>query len=86
MGDMVAVIESRYPKGENGRLPTPLETLQRLSFMQQGFGHSDPALENALYDHRAVRLWTPILCRMRRPWASFVLCWNKGSSPRGCLR
>ena len=37
-------LEPFYPKGEKGRPPVGLEAMLRIYFMQQWFGHSDPAL------------------------------------------
>lgn len=41
-----ALIEPFYPKKGNGRPPMP----SRTHFMQQWFGYSDPAMEEALHD------------------------------------
>ena len=45
-----ALIEPFYPKKGNGRPPMPLGTMLRIHFMQQWFGYSDPAMEEALHD------------------------------------
>lgn len=45
-----ALIEPFYPKKGNGRPPMPLSTMLRIHFMQQWFGYSDPAMEEALHD------------------------------------
>ena len=45
-----ALIEPFYPKKGNGRPPMPLVTMLRIHFMQQWFGYSDPAMEEALHD------------------------------------
>ncbi|MFH1658162.1 MAG: IS5 family transposase [Pseudomonadota bacterium] len=45
-----ALIESFYPKKGNGRPPMPLGTMLRIHFMQQWFGYSDPAMEEAQHD------------------------------------
>ena len=45
-----ALIEPFYPKRGNGRPPMPLDTMLRIHFMQQWFGYSDPAMEEALHD------------------------------------
>jgi len=44
------LIEPFYPKKGNGRPPMPLGTMLRIHFMQQWFGYSDPAMEEALHD------------------------------------
>jgi IS5 family transposase len=45
-----SLIEPFYPKKGNGRPPMPLGTMLRIHFMQQWFGYSDPAMEEALHD------------------------------------
>lgn len=46
-----ALIEPFYPKKDNGRPPPMLlPTMLRIHFMQQWFGYSDPAMEEALHD------------------------------------
>lgn len=48
--DLVAQIVPHMPSGKTGRPPYPAELLLRIHFMQQWFGLSDPAMEEALYD------------------------------------
>jgi IS5 family transposase len=45
-----ALIEPYYPKKGNGRPPLALSAMLRIHFMQQWFGYSDPAMEEALHD------------------------------------
>ncbi len=45
-----ALIEPHYPKGVTGRPVIGLATMLRVHFMQQWFGLSDPAMEEALHD------------------------------------
>jgi IS5 family transposase len=47
---LAKVVEPHYPKGLMGRSPMPLEVMLRVHFMQQWFGLSDPAMEEALHD------------------------------------
>jgi IS5 family transposase len=47
---LVALIEPHYPKGVTGRPVIGLPTMLRVHFMQQWFGLSDPAMEEALHD------------------------------------
>jgi IS5 family transposase len=47
---LIGLIEPHYPKGKTGRPPFPIETMLQIHFMQQWFGLSDPAMEEALYD------------------------------------
>ncbi|WP_321893728.1 IS5 family transposase [Paraburkholderia tropica] len=47
---LIALIEPHYPKGKTGRPPFSVATMLQIHFMQQWFGLSDPAMEEALYD------------------------------------
>ncbi|MGF6439760.1 IS5 family transposase [Paraburkholderia youngii] len=47
---LIALIEPHYPRGKTGRPPFPIATMLQIYFMQQWFGLSDPAMEEALYD------------------------------------
>lgn len=53
---LVALIKPHYPKGEGGRPAYPLMAMLRVHLMQNRFGYSDPAMEEALYE-------TTILCQ-----------------------
>jgi hypothetical protein len=44
-----------YPKPGNGRPPVGVERMLRIHFLQRWFDLSDPAVEEALYDSRAMR-------------------------------
>ncbi|MCP3724605.1 IS5 family transposase [Paraburkholderia sp. CNPSo 3272] len=50
LSKLIALIEPHYPKGKTGRPPFPVATMLQIHFMQQWFGLSDPAMEEALYD------------------------------------
>jgi IS5 family transposase len=52
---LVTAVEPHYPKGERGRPPIGLERMLRIYFLQQWYGLSDEALEDALYDSMAMR-------------------------------
>jgi len=54
------LIEPVYPKPGNGRPPVGVERLLRIYFLQQWFNLSDPAVEEALYDSRAMRSFVGI--------------------------
>ena len=55
-GKLTALIEPVYPQGEGaGRPPVGLERMLRIHFLQHWFNLSDPAVEEALYDSRAMR-------------------------------
>lgn len=48
--ELVGVIKPHAPTGKTGRPPFAIETMLRIHFMQQWFGLSDPAMEEALHD------------------------------------
>jgi IS5 family transposase len=52
---LVKLIEPFYPKGEGGRPAYPLMTMLRVHLMQNWFGYSDPAMEEALYETTILR-------------------------------
>ncbi len=59
--ELSAVIEPFYPKGEGpGRPPVGVERMLRIHFLQHWFSLSDPAVEEALYDSRAMRRFVGI--------------------------
>ncbi|HFP9222557.1 TPA: IS5 family transposase [Raoultella planticola] len=53
--ELVALIAPHAPAGKSGRPPFAILTMLRIHFMQQWFGLSDPAMEEALHD-------TPLYC------------------------
>ncbi|AVA33698.1 MULTISPECIES: IS5 family transposase [Cupriavidus] len=57
---LIAAVESYYPKGKRGRPPIGLERMLRIYFLQQWYGLSDEALEDALYDSMAMRAFAGI--------------------------
>ena len=50
-----AVIRPYYPVAGNGRRPYAHETMLRIHLMQQWFGYSDPAMEDALHETPLLR-------------------------------
>lgn len=59
--ELVTVIAPVYPKAEGpGRPPVGIERMLRLHCLQQWFNLSDPAVEEALYDSRAMRQFVGI--------------------------
>ena len=50
-----ALIEPHYPKAGGGRRPYPLAAMLRTHLMQNWFGFSDPAMEEALYEITPLR-------------------------------
>jgi IS5 family transposase len=59
-GELLQVIKRYYPKAGNGRQPMPMERMLRIYFMQQWYGLSDPAMEDALYDIESMRRFAGI--------------------------
>ncbi len=53
-------IRKHYPKPGKGRYPMPAERMLRIYFMQQWYGLSDPAMEDALYDMESMRRFAGI--------------------------
>lgn len=47
---LVQIIEPHWPRAKTGRPPFAIETMLRIHYMQQWFGLSDPAMEEALHD------------------------------------
>jgi transposase, IS5 family len=58
--ELIPLIEKHYPKEGNGRQPMPMERMLRIYFMQQWYGLSDPAMEDALYDMESMRRFAGI--------------------------
>jgi len=59
--DLCKVIKPFYPKPKGaGRPPIGLERMLRIHFLQHWFNLSDPAVEEALYDSRAMRRFVGI--------------------------
>jgi IS5 family transposase len=58
--ELMRDIKKYYPKAGNGRQPIPLARMLRIYFMQQWYGLSDPAMEDALYDIESLRRFADI--------------------------
>jgi len=59
--DLCKVIKPFYPRPKGaGRPPVGLERMLRIHFLQHWFNLSDPAVEEALYDSRAMRRFVGI--------------------------
>jgi len=52
---LVQIVAPHCPKAKTGRPPFPIETMLRVHYMQQWFGLSDPAMEEALHDMPLLR-------------------------------
>jgi IS5 family transposase len=64
--DLIALIEPHYPKGKTGRPPMGIEVMLRVHLLQQWFGLSDPAMEEALHDMPLYREFAGLEGPMRR--------------------
>lgn len=91
--ELVAVIEPVYPKADGpGRPPVGIERMLRLDCLQQGFNLSDPAVEEARYDSRAMRqflwglIWVASRYPTRRRAVSFGIGWRPISWASSSLR
>ena len=58
--ELLGEIKSHYPEAGNGRQPMPMKTMLKIYFMQQWYGLSDPAMEDALYDIESLRRFADI--------------------------
>ena len=57
-----SLIEPHYPKAGGGRRPYPLAAMLRTHLMQNWFGLSDPAMEEALYEITPLRHFARLRC------------------------
>lgn len=64
--ELIALIEPHYPQGKTGRPPMGIATMLRVHFLQQWFGLSDPAMEEALHDVPLYREFAELEGPMRR--------------------
>ena len=58
--ELLSVIKRRYPSRGNGLPAIVLEWMLRIYFMRQGYGLSNPAMEDSLYDMRSMRLFAKL--------------------------
>ncbi len=71
--DLVALVVPFAPEGRRGRPPFAVETMLRIHFMQQWFGLSDPAMEEALHDVPMYREFASLGWTTRLPDESTIL-------------
>ena len=71
--DLVALVAPFAPEGKKGRPPFAVETMLRIHFMQQWFGLSDPAMEEALHDTPMYREFASLGWTTRLPDESTIL-------------
>jgi len=57
---LLNLIDPLYPKAGGGRPPYPLATMLRVHLMQNWFGLSDPAMEEALYEIGSMRAFAKL--------------------------
>jgi IS5 family transposase len=76
------LIEPHYPKGEGGRPAYPLMAMLRVHLMQNWFGYSDPAMEEALYETTILRQFAGLSLERiptKPPSSTSVACWRNTS-------
>ena len=80
--ELLALIEPHAPKGKTGRPPFPLSGMLRIHFMQQWFGLSDPAMEEALHEVPLYREFARLDAGISRlpdetTILRFGICWRR---------
>jgi len=70
---LLNLIEPFYPLAGNGRHPYALEKMLRVHLMQNWFGLSDPAMEEALYEIAPMRVFARLLVTKPIPDETTIL-------------
>jgi IS5 family transposase len=70
---LLCLIEPLYPIAGRGRHPYPLETMLRVHLMQNWFGLSDPAMEEALYEITPMRAFAGLTLTKAIPDETTIL-------------
>jgi transposase, IS5 family len=70
---LLNLIEPCYPVAGRGRHPYPLETMLRVHLMQNCFGLSDPAMEEALYEITPMRTFAGLTLTKAIPDETTIL-------------
>jgi IS5 family transposase len=70
---LLNLIEPCYPIAGRGRHPYPLETMLRVHLMQNWFGLSDPAMEEALYEITPMRAFAGLTLTKAIPDETTIL-------------
>jgi transposase, IS5 family len=70
---LLSLIEPCYPIAGRGRHPYPLETMLRVHLMQNWFGLSDPAMEEALYEITPMRAFAALTLTKAIPDETTIL-------------
>ncbi len=79
---LIALIEPHYPKGEGGRPAYPLMAMLRVHLLQNWFGYSDPAMEEALYETTILRQFAGLnwsASPTKPPFSTSAACWRNTS-------
>ena len=71
--DLVTLIAGHAPQGKRGRPPFAVSTMLRIHFLQQWFGLSDPAMEEALHDTPMFRNFAQLDWTQRLPDETTIL-------------
>ena len=84
--DLLALIAPHAPEGKTGRPPFATEVMLRIHLLQQFFGYSDPAMEEALNDVALYRQFARLDAGTSRlPDESTILRFGKTPSQRRLL-
>ena len=70
---LLALIEPFYPVAGRGRHPYPIATMLRVHLMQNWFGLSDPAMEEALYEITSMRQFARLTLTQAIPDETTIL-------------
>lgn len=70
---VLKVIEPFYPVAGRGRRPYPLKTMLRIHLIQNWFGLSDPAMEEALYEITSMRTFAKLSLTQAIPDETTIL-------------
>src|SRR5574340_33617 len=73
---LLNLIEPFYPLAGRGRHPYPLETMLRVHLMQNWFGLSDPAMEEALYEITPMRAFAGLTLTQPIPDETTILAFR----------
>ena len=80
---LIALIEPHYPKGEGGRPAYPLMAMLRVHLLQNWFGYSDPAMEEALYETTILRQFAGL--NLERIPDETTICWRETATDPSSL-
>ena len=87
---LVQIVEPHCPRAKTGRPPFAIETMLRIHYLQQWFGLSDPAMEEALHDVPLYREFArpgdgvTAGCPTRPRSCGSATCWRSTTWPSTC--